>query len=268
MEKYASKFASAGYAVFLFDYRGFGSSFGLPRNRIGPFKHLEDWKSAIQHLLKSGEFDDVIDVSQIALWGTSFAGGHVLSIAAEFANSKEVKVSAIVSQMPFLDGNKSSLKNIKERGLRLTLRLVLASIQDHMRSFVGLPPAMIRVIGLRGSLAYMNVKEDQLDVYLTRLPKVIIGGWKNLAPARGIVEIRQYSPLGLLQSAHVTAPVLIVGALKDDLCPVEWFQSAKDQLHGVVEDHTEDCTHFEIYGAPYFETSSDRMIVFLKKYFQ
>jgi len=267
MEKYASKFAAAGYAVFLFDYRGFGASFGLPRNRIGPFKHLEDWRSAIQHLLKSGEFDDTIDVSQVALWGTSFAGGHVLSIAAELANTKEVKVSAVISQMPFLDGNRSAMKNMKERGLSLTLRLVLSSIQDHMRSFVGLPPAMIRIIGLRGSLAYMNVIEEQLDVYLTRLPKVIIGGWKNLAPARGIIEIRNYSPVHLLEGSHVTAPVLFVGALKDELCPIEWFQLARSQLHGVIEDHTENCTHFEIYGAPYFETSSDRMIDFLKKHF-
>jgi hypothetical protein len=217
-------------------------------------------------LFNSGKYDSKFDTSEVALWGTSFAGGHVLSMASELTNKKTVKVSAVVTQMPFLDGNRASLKNLKERGFPLTLRLVLASIQDHMRSIVGLSPAMIRIIGVKGSLAYMNVIPEQLDVYLKRHPEVIWGGWKNLAPARGLVEIRKYSPVQLLEQSHVSAPVLFIGALKDELCPIEWFEFAKRNLHGEIDEHYEDCTHFEIYASPWFDSSSEYMVNFFKKH--
>lgn len=47
MDKYAEAFASSGLAVFLFDYRGFGSSGGMPRNLADPWRHLDDWRSAL-----------------------------------------------------------------------------------------------------------------------------------------------------------------------------------------------------------------------------
>ena len=43
----AVAFAGAGYAVLLFDYRGFGDSGGVPRQLVSFRKQLEDWDAAI-----------------------------------------------------------------------------------------------------------------------------------------------------------------------------------------------------------------------------
>ena len=47
---FAQRFAEAGYAVFAFDYRGFGDSEGRPRHWVSPKRHLEDWQAALNFI--------------------------------------------------------------------------------------------------------------------------------------------------------------------------------------------------------------------------
>jgi pimeloyl-ACP methyl ester carboxylesterase len=265
MEKYARKFADHGFTVFLFDYRGFGASEGFPRNLIDPFEHLKDWRDAIDHV--RWNISERITSSKLALWGTSFAGGHVLSIASQMSLSEDFSVYCVVSQMPFLDGKASALKNIQERGLVLTLRLLFASIQDILKNWIGKGSTQISIIGKKGSIAYMNVHDEDLQLYFNKLPKEPIGGWKNQAPARGLMKIRSYSPLQLIEQAkeRLNSSVLLIGAAKDELCPLDWINNAKDKMGNVVEYHYEDCTHFEMYFGIYFESAVEKTLEFLQK---
>jgi predicted dienelactone hydrolase len=97
---YAERFVGAGFAVLMIDYRYFGGSTGSnvetsTRNLIDPWKHVEDIKTVINAVLapsaigaaggawsKSLLGDDV-DTDKIVLWGTSFAGGHMLKVTDE-----------------------------------------------------------------------------------------------------------------------------------------------------------------------------------------
>lgn len=47
LEPYARKFADAGYAVVLFDYRHFGASDGEPHQLFSVKRQLKNWASAI-----------------------------------------------------------------------------------------------------------------------------------------------------------------------------------------------------------------------------
>ncbi|MEG2432685.1 MAG: alpha/beta hydrolase, partial [Acinetobacter sp.] len=47
MPAFTQRFAEAGYAIFAFDYRGFGESEGWPRHWVSPKRHLEDWQAAL-----------------------------------------------------------------------------------------------------------------------------------------------------------------------------------------------------------------------------
>jgi alpha-beta hydrolase superfamily lysophospholipase len=76
---YGDRFAKAGFATFIFDYRTFGGSEGEPRHWASPSRHLDDFVSAVQYI--KAELGDVVDVNRVNLWGTSFAGGHVLTLA-------------------------------------------------------------------------------------------------------------------------------------------------------------------------------------------
>ena len=116
-QAYALEFATAGYVVLTFDYRGWGDSDSrlvikekMPepdesgmitvraqaiRELVDPFDQTEDIINCINFL--SGE--PGVDPDRIGLWGTSFGGGHVVYVAA-----LDKRVKCIVSQVPSMDG--------------------------------------------------------------------------------------------------------------------------------------------------------------------
>jgi fermentation-respiration switch protein FrsA (DUF1100 family) len=91
---YGERFARAGLASFIFDYRTFGGSEGEPRHWASPKRHLEDYVSAVQFI--KSELRDVVDVNRINLWGVSFSGGHVLSLAG---SSLRNNITSVVAQV-------------------------------------------------------------------------------------------------------------------------------------------------------------------------
>ena len=66
-------FAEAGIDALVFDYRGFGDSDGRAPPGRGVRRQRQDYHAAVaaaRHL-------PGVDPDRIALWGTSYAGGHV-----------------------------------------------------------------------------------------------------------------------------------------------------------------------------------------------
>ena len=96
LDAYAERFAAAGLAVLVFDYRHFGASQGEPRQllSIAPPARA-DWRAAVAHARYLLE----VDPKRVAVWGTSFSGGHVVAVAAA-----DPAIAAVVSQAPFTDG--------------------------------------------------------------------------------------------------------------------------------------------------------------------
>lgn len=60
---------------------------------------MEDYIAALDYI-RGPSLSDTIDGSRVALWGTSFSGGHVLRVAAADAVPSRVgDILAIVSQV-------------------------------------------------------------------------------------------------------------------------------------------------------------------------
>src|SRR5947207_9738790 len=95
LEPYAERFADAGIAALVFTYRHFGDSGGRPRQLLDIERQLGDWAAAPTYARSL----DGIDHERIALWGTSFGGGHVIEAAA-----RDGAVAAVLRQCPFTDG--------------------------------------------------------------------------------------------------------------------------------------------------------------------
>eukprot|EP00878_Enallax_costatus_P038669 GHUV01044078.1.p1 GENE.GHUV01044078.1~~GHUV01044078.1.p1 ORF type:complete len:148 (-),score=29.23 GHUV01044078.1:18-461(-) len=89
---YGEKFAGAGLASFIFDYRTFGGSDGEPRHWVSPNRHLADWQSAVDYV--TSQLGDKVDTSKLLLWGSSFGGGHAITTAARLGDN----VTAVVAQ--------------------------------------------------------------------------------------------------------------------------------------------------------------------------
>lgn len=81
-------FNDAGFASLAFDYRGFGASQGA-RNRLFPLERVADVRAAVAWLSTRAE----LDVTQVAVYGSSFGGGIALVAAAR---DPRIKVAASV----------------------------------------------------------------------------------------------------------------------------------------------------------------------------
>lgn len=90
MPHYAKAIVAAGAAVLMFDYRNFGESEGDRRQHIDPWEQIEDYRNAISFAETLSE----IDANRIGVWGISYAGGHVIAVAA-IDNRAKIAISNI-----------------------------------------------------------------------------------------------------------------------------------------------------------------------------
>src|SRR5258708_3206756 len=91
IEPFARAFAEAGFVVLLHDHRNFGASDGAIRHDVDPWLQIADWRRAISFLESRPEADPI----RIGVWGTSYAGGHVLVLGATHR-----RIKAVVAQVP------------------------------------------------------------------------------------------------------------------------------------------------------------------------
>ncbi|HJW50344.1 MAG TPA: CocE/NonD family hydrolase [Candidatus Limnocylindria bacterium] len=92
---YHKAFTYAGFAVLIFDYRGFGESEG-DRGTISPTWQVEDWRNAIAYMRSRSD----IDPARGAIFGSGgTGGGNAVLVAAA-----EPEMRATISQVPVADG--------------------------------------------------------------------------------------------------------------------------------------------------------------------
>ena len=124
LDAYAERFAAAGLAALVFDYRHFGASDGQPRQLLDIRRQHADWRAAVAYARGLAG----IDPARVALWGSSFSGGHVIEVAA-----RDPRIAAVVAQVPFVDG----LANLTRLGRLHALRLTLAGLRDQLGALAG-----------------------------------------------------------------------------------------------------------------------------------
>jgi pimeloyl-ACP methyl ester carboxylesterase len=200
---YAEVFADRGLAVFLFDYRNFGASDGEPRNLVSPRRHLQDWRAAIDHVRGLPN----VRTGKIALWGSSFSGGHVAVVAA-----KDPGISAIVSQVPFVDG----LATLDSLGVAHTLKALLAGCRDLGRILTFRAPYQVPVVEDPDRFGILN-RPDCKPGYLAIIPEE--SSWQNECPARILLATPFYRPISF--ASRVKCPALVLLAERDTLISQE-----------------------------------------------
>lgn len=76
-QPYVDQLVSAGTAVLLIDYRGWGES-GGERGRISPLAQVADIRNALSYLETRSE----VDARRLGVLGVSFGGGHATYVAS------------------------------------------------------------------------------------------------------------------------------------------------------------------------------------------
>ncbi len=225
---FAEHFAGSGMAVLLFDYRCFGESEGEPRNLVDPFRHLQDWRSALVHV----EGLAAVDGSRAALWGNSFSGGHVLVTAA-----RHPSVRAVVSQVPFTSG----IGTFTTFSPSYLARAIAAGARDWLGRLFGAGPYWVKVIGPPEEFAAMNTP-DSYPGFSALIPDG--STWQNRFPAGALLQTPLYNPF--LWAGRIRCPVLMIAARHDALAPEPAARRTAQRIAD-CRYHVLDCGHFDPY---------------------
>jgi dienelactone hydrolase len=248
LDAYAERFSAAGYACLVFDYRNFGDSEGQPRQVLDIDLQLADWAAAVAYARTL----DGIDHDRIGLWGTSFAGGHVITTAARLPG-----IVAVIAQCPFTDGI-ASARTISNPWA--TARIAARAIRDVVGARRGRSPVMIATAGKPGDIALMNTP-DAYAGYLRLVPDGV--ELRNEIAARIAMKVFTYRP-GLL-TPKIGCPILFCVCEYDSLAPADaTLRHAANAPHGEVKTYPEG--HFAIYVDDAFERVVADQLAFLDKH--
>jgi len=242
---FAEKFVKAGLAALVFDYRCFGESEGQPRNLISPWRHLQDWQAAIDFAAGLEE----IDAQRIALWGTSFSGGHVLVAAA-----RNPRIRAVVAQVPFVDG----IGSARMFSPGFILQALGHGVLDLLSTAFLRKPHYVPVVSEPGSFALLNTPEC-MPGYLSLEPPGYTR--KNFAPARIALTLPFYRPI--TSAKKISCPVLVIRAEKDTLIPLRAVKKTASLIKNSQLVNL-PVGHFEVYTGQWFEKVSQLEAEFLE----
>lgn len=235
---FAARFAAAGIAALVFDYRGFGDSTGEP-DLFEPPRQLDDWRAAIAFARSLPD----IDAGRVATFGSSLGGGNALAAAAE-----DSKVAAVISQVPFLDRDSQTYAKpqqvVEEMKAAATEGRYLAAVgQPNEAAFISAPGAEV---GWRRVVA---IGEESR--------------WRNRVSAAWLLG-SPYRPIQHAASLH--CPWLVCVAADDQVAkPGPAIEAARRAPKGELRIYP-GIDHFDIYDGPSHEAVVADEVEFLHRH--
>jgi fermentation-respiration switch protein FrsA (DUF1100 family) len=248
---YAEEFAAAGYAVTVFDYRGFGDSAGTPRQLLDvPMQH-QDWRAALAYARALPGTDP----ERVVAWGTSFAGGHVISVAGQGE-----PLAAIIAQVPHVSGPAA----VRATGFMPSLRVGIVGIRDQISAWLGRGPVYVDSAGRPGAAAVMTSPDA-----MPGMDKLIAdsglkqGDYPANVAARIVLKIGLYSPKRW--ASGVTCPALVQIADEDAVTPRRVAEATAARMAAPTV-HVYPGGHFDPYVEPLFTSVIADQLAFLREH--
>lgn len=247
---YAERFAAAGYTAVVFDYRGFGDSEGEPRQLLDISMQHEDWKAALSFARSLPG----IDADKVVAWGTSFGGGHVLTLAG-----RGEALAAVIAQVPHVSGPAA----VRATGVSSSLRIAPYAIRDQINSLLGRDPVYVPLVASPGDLGIMTTPDA-----LPGLEQLIVGSnlaadaYRQDVAARIGLKIGMYSPERVV--SKITCPTLVQIARNDAITPCAVAERAADRIPNATV-RIYDCSHFDPYVEPAFTGIIADQLAFLRE---
>ena len=243
LEPQARAFAQAGFAAFVFDNPGFGLSGGFPRQEVDPIRQVRAYRDAVSFVRTL----DGLDPGRIAIWGSSFSGGHVLQ-----AGALDPWVGCIISQAPFVSG--SELFASWPHGPAL---VQMAQVEREARG-QGAEPTLLRVVAPGDEPCALPGADGY--AYFSRT-----GGptWKNEITLSSLEMARAHEP-GWWAGHIAPRPLMMIIAEADTVTPTAHALAAFDRAGSPKRLVRVPGGHFDVYQGPGFDTAVGEAIGWLK----
>ena len=213
LDKYAAAFADAGHFVLAYDHLNFGDSDGEPRQELDPWVQVRDYRNAITFV----QTLDGVDPERVGIWGTSYAGGHVLVVAAI-----DRRVRCVVSQVPTISGWQTTLRRNAPSALPAQRD---AWDADRLERYKGHPPKMVpMVVDPAAGGAASHASADAWNFFTGKnapeADKWRFKRWRNEVTLRSLEMYSEYEP-GACIERIAPIPLLMVVGEADVVCPTD-----------------------------------------------
>lgn len=240
LDKYAELFAEAGFGSLVFDNRNFGASDGEPRQEIDPWQQVRDYRHAITY---AKTFDE-IDGDRIGVWGSSYSGGHALTVGA-----LDTRVQCVVSQVPLVNGYKSVQRLVRPD--------ILSGFHEQFNAdrearFAGEEPETVPAVSedLMGDAVMPTQASYE---WFTETKEERAPAWENEVTLRSVEMLMEYNPIEYVKRISPT-PLLMVVAEEDHLALADEQRETYNQALEPKELQMLEGGHFGAYVEE-FDTS-------------
>lgn len=253
LDAFAERFRQAGVAALVFDYRHHGTSEGRPRGLIDIAKQREDYRAAITYVRGLAG----INPHKVAVWGTSFSGGHVLSVVAD-----DHRIAAGVLTNPYVDGPAGIAKTRRVTRIGVRLALARAAVMDELRRVRGREPHRVAIAGPPGSAAIFTTPDAAPGFESILPPDRSRWGWEPAVPARIVLRIATDRPARRL--SDIGCPLLVSVCDRDQIAPVRpAVRVARMARYGELYRYPFD--HFDVFAGAGFERVVRDQTAFLRR---
>jgi len=245
----AERFAAAGFAVVVFDFRFFGASEGRPRCQLFALEMVEDYRNAISWACRQPN----IDPSRVGVWGTSYSGG-----LATYTAIVDRRVKAVVAQVPGIMNAEARRSRDPERWESVGRLL----IHDRESRYDTGAINYLAVVAPEGTPCALPGKESY-DFFAKA--KEDAPSWRNEITVESLEKMREFDPVSLIHMLSPTA-LLIIAAENDSLVPLDALNHAFEQAADPKRMTVLPIGHFEIYQDPWLSKATDEAVDWYREY--
>ncbi|RKR75851.1 alpha/beta hydrolase [Frondihabitans australicus] len=248
----AERISNAGYAVLLHDHRNFGDSGGTPRHDINPDQQIEDWRRVTTYLSARDE----VDANRVGIWGTSYAGGHALVLAAT-----DRRLKAVFAQVPTISGYQSGLRRVAPDQVARVEAIFAA---DELAQLNGEAPRMQAFVSDDPAVNAQYRQPEAIQMYLHPRQGLPDGLWENAMTVQSNRRARAYEP-SIWVPRIAPTPLMMLVATHDDVAPTDLALAAYTGAGEPKELVLMDGGHFSPYNTQ-FELSTEAAIRHFDRY--
>ena len=217
LPQFAERFADAGFAVLIFDFRNLGESEGTPRGQIFAEDQQEDYRNAITWL----QLQSQIDPERIGVWGFSFSGGHVLQIAAF-----DRRIKCVVAQVPAVSGFLAAQRSNTPSDL-YGVGMMLS--QDRIRRYETGEVNYLPFVAPPGQPCFFPSSEEARE-FFEAAQVASEGRFENRITFESLERLSYFEPAVRIDAISPT-PLRMILAKKDFLVPTDIALAAYARAH-------------------------------------
>ena len=254
---YAQRLADAGYTALTFDPTGFGESDGSPRGRYDPYRVVDDYAAAVNHLISRPD----VDADRVGIVGVCMGGGYAVSLGA-----RDKRLKAVVSVGGGYDIGGTFQQGFGIEGFADYLKLINSVVQGQYESGrVAYIPTIARALGEDVPIAAMP--NEEAYAYYDRTSRSEAPNWPRELTADSLPTYFAYNAVAAAPLVAPTPLLIVHGTVDDALLPA-YAQAAFDAAQGTKElVWIETHNHVELYDQdPYVSEATGHTIRWLDEH--